>query len=144
VAQVFREFGHVPVDRGDPLAAASTIDTDVAMLAAGKAVGIYPEGTRSPNGRPYRFRTGLARLALRSGEPVIPVGLVGTGQALIPVSAAGTAAPSRCTSVRPWTSPDGQPTNDHRRSSARSPKPCARQSSDYPASRSVEPHVWTT
>jgi len=84
VARTFREFGHVPVDRGDTHAAASTIQTGVALLADGKALGIYPEGTRSPDGRLHRFRTGVARLALRSGAPVIPVGLVGTGHVLMP------------------------------------------------------------
>src|ERR1700712_3495258 len=74
----FREFGHVPVDRSNPRAAASTIDVGVQLLAAGKALGIYPEGTRSPDGRLHKFRTGVARLALRSGAPVVPVGLVGT------------------------------------------------------------------
>ncbi|MEO9221085.1 MAG: lysophospholipid acyltransferase family protein, partial [Mycobacteriaceae bacterium] len=82
VARVFREFGHVPVDRDDPRAAAATIGTGVDLLAMGKALGIYPEGTRSPDGRLYRFRTGVARLALRSGAPVIPVGLVGTAAVL--------------------------------------------------------------
>ena len=80
MAPVFREFGHVPVDRADTQAAASTIQTGVELLADGKALGIYPEGTRSPGGRLHRFRTGVARLALRSGAPVIPVGLLGTGQ----------------------------------------------------------------
>jgi 1-acyl-sn-glycerol-3-phosphate acyltransferase len=83
VARVFREFGHVPVDRGDTHAAASTIRTGVELLAEGKALGIYPEGTRSPDGRLHKFHTGVARLALRSGAPVIPVGLVGTGAVLI-------------------------------------------------------------
>jgi 1-acyl-sn-glycerol-3-phosphate acyltransferase len=83
VARVFREFGHVPVDRADTRAAATTIQTGVELLADGKALGIYPEGTRSPDGRLYKFRTGVARLALRSGAPVIPVGLVGTDQVLI-------------------------------------------------------------
>ena len=67
VARVFREFGHIPVDRADPRAAADTIGTGVDLLAEGKALGIYPEGTSSPDGRLYRFRTGVARLALRSG-----------------------------------------------------------------------------
>jgi 1-acyl-sn-glycerol-3-phosphate acyltransferase len=83
VSRLFREFGHVPVDRADTHAAASTIQTGVDLLADGKALGIYPEGTRSPDGRLHKFRTGVARLALRSGAPVIPVGLVGTGQVLI-------------------------------------------------------------
>ncbi|HEY2044834.1 MAG TPA: lysophospholipid acyltransferase family protein [Jatrophihabitans sp.] len=77
-ASVFRGLGQVPVDRSDPRAAASSIDVGVEVLAAGKALGIYPEGTRSPDGRMHKFRTGVARVALRSGAPVIPVGLIGT------------------------------------------------------------------
>jgi 1-acyl-sn-glycerol-3-phosphate acyltransferase len=83
VASVFREFGHIPVDRADTHAAATTIQTGADLLARGVALGIYPEGTRSPDGRLHKFRTGVARLALRSGSPVIPVGLVGTDQVLI-------------------------------------------------------------
>ncbi len=83
VARAFREFGHVPVDRSDTHAAASTIQIGVELLAEGKALGIYPEGTRSPDGRLYKFRTGVARLALRSGVPVIPVGVIGTDKVLI-------------------------------------------------------------
>ncbi|MGX7679793.1 lysophospholipid acyltransferase family protein [Jatrophihabitans sp. DSM 45814] len=82
-AALFREFGHVPVERSDPRAAASTIDVGAELLLAGKALGIFPEGTRSPDGRLHKFRTGVARLALRTGAPVIPVGLVGTDRVLI-------------------------------------------------------------
>jgi len=82
IAWVFTEFGLVPVDRDNPRAAASTIDVGADLLAAGKLLGIYPEGTRSPDGRLHKFRTGVARLALRTGAPVIPVGLVGTDQVL--------------------------------------------------------------
>ena len=81
-AWVFTEFGLVPVDRDNPRAAAATIDTGAELLAAGKLLGIYPEGTRSPDGRLHKFRTGAARLALRTGAPVIPVGLVGTDRVL--------------------------------------------------------------
>ena len=83
VARTFREFGHVPVDRADAQAAASTIAVGTRLLGQGSALGIYPEGTRSPDGRLHRFRTGVARLALNSGAPVIPVGLVGTDRVLI-------------------------------------------------------------
>jgi 1-acyl-sn-glycerol-3-phosphate acyltransferase len=82
-AWFFRELGHVPVDRDNPRAAATTIDVGVELLAQDKALGIYPEGTRSPDGRLHKFRTGVARLALRSGAPVIPVGLIGTDKVLI-------------------------------------------------------------
>jgi 1-acyl-sn-glycerol-3-phosphate acyltransferase len=75
---MFRGLGQVPVDRGDTRSAAASLDVGVEVLRAGQALGIYPEGTRSPDGRLYKFRTGVARLALRSGVPVVPVGLVGT------------------------------------------------------------------
>jgi 1-acyl-sn-glycerol-3-phosphate acyltransferase len=93
MARLFREFGHVPVDRNDTRAAASTIEIGVELLAAGKALGIYPEGTRSPDGRLHKFRTGVARLALRSGAPVIPVGLVGTDRVLLPADRRWHRAP---------------------------------------------------
>jgi 1-acyl-sn-glycerol-3-phosphate acyltransferase len=78
MASVFRGMGQLPVERGDTRSAASVVDIGVEELALGKALGIFPEGTRSPDGRLYRFRTGVARLALRSGAPVVPVGMVGT------------------------------------------------------------------
>jgi 1-acyl-sn-glycerol-3-phosphate acyltransferase len=78
MAWFFRSCGHVPVERADTRAAASVIDIGVDVLRDGRALGIFPEGTRSPDGRLYKFRTGVARVALRSGAPVIPVGLVGT------------------------------------------------------------------
>jgi 1-acyl-sn-glycerol-3-phosphate acyltransferase len=74
----FRGLGQVPVERRDTRSAAASIDVGVDVLREGKALGIYPEGTRSPDGRLYRFRTGVARLAIRSAAPVVPVGLVGT------------------------------------------------------------------
>jgi 1-acyl-sn-glycerol-3-phosphate acyltransferase len=78
MAAFFHGMGQVPVARTDTRSAAAVIDIGVEVLAGGAALGIYPEGTRSPDGRLYRFRTGVARVALRSGAPVIPVGLVGT------------------------------------------------------------------
>lgn len=83
-AKFFRELGHIPVERDDARAAAATITIGANLLADGRVLGIFPEGTRSPDGRLHRFRTGVARLALRSGAPVVPVGLVGTDDMLKP------------------------------------------------------------
>ena len=78
MAAFFRGMGQVPVERGDMRSAAAVIDVGVEVLTEGKALGIFPEGTRSPDGKLYKFRTGVARLALRTAAPVVPVGLVGT------------------------------------------------------------------
>jgi 1-acyl-sn-glycerol-3-phosphate acyltransferase len=78
MASFFRGMGQVPVARTDVRSAAAVIDTGVEVLDEGRALGIFPEGTRSPDGQLHKFRTGVARLAIRSGAPVVPVGLVGT------------------------------------------------------------------
>jgi len=78
MAAVFTGLGQVPVERADTRSAAGVIDIGVDLLRSGGALGIFPEGTRSPDGQLHKFRTGVARLALRSGAPVIPVGLIGT------------------------------------------------------------------
>jgi len=78
MAAFFHGMGQVPVERGDTRSAAAVIDVGLDVLAEGRALGIFPEGTRSPDGRLYKFRTGVARIAIRSGAPVVPVGLVGT------------------------------------------------------------------
>jgi 1-acyl-sn-glycerol-3-phosphate acyltransferase len=74
----FEGMGMLPVDRDDSKAAIASLDTALAVLGRGEAFGIYPEGTRSRDGRLYRGRTGVAHLALTAGVPVVPVGLVGT------------------------------------------------------------------
>ena len=68
----------LPVDRDDSRAALASLDTALEVLGRGEAFGIYPEGTRSRDGRLYRGRTGVAHLALTAGCPIVPVGLVGT------------------------------------------------------------------
>jgi 1-acyl-sn-glycerol-3-phosphate acyltransferase len=82
----FTTLGHVPVERADTRAAASVVDVGVQVLDQGRALGIFPEGTRSPDGRLYKFRTGVARVALRSGAPVVPVGVRGTREVQPPGS----------------------------------------------------------
>jgi 1-acyl-sn-glycerol-3-phosphate acyltransferase len=74
----FGGLGMLPVDRDDSRAALASLDTALAVLGRGEAFGIYPEGTRSRDGRLYRGRTGVAHLALTAGVPVVPVGLCGT------------------------------------------------------------------
>lgn len=75
----FEGLGMLPVDRDDSKAALASLDTALGVLDRGEAFGIYPEGTRSRDGRLYRGRTGVAHLALSSGAPIVPVGLRGTG-----------------------------------------------------------------
>ena len=78
LARVLRFLPTVPVDtRGGPDAHHS-LDAVIDILRAGGMVGIFPEGTRSPDGRLYRFHTGVARLALASGALVVPMGCVNT------------------------------------------------------------------
>ena len=80
MAAFFGGLGLVPVDRDSTHAAAASIDVCVGVLNDQRAFGIFPEGTRSPDGRLHKFRTGVARIALRTGAPVVPVGLVGTDE----------------------------------------------------------------
>jgi 1-acyl-sn-glycerol-3-phosphate acyltransferase len=70
--------GQVPIDRADASAADAALRTGVRVLSGGALLGIYPEGTRSPDGRLYRGKTGVARMALEAGVPVIPVAMIGT------------------------------------------------------------------
>ncbi|MDG4832748.1 lysophospholipid acyltransferase family protein [Solwaraspora sp. WMMD1047] len=71
-------LGAIRVERAGGRAALSAFDGAVPVLRGGDLVVIYPEGTRSPDGRLYRGRTGVARLAMAAGVPVIPVGMIGT------------------------------------------------------------------
>jgi 1-acyl-sn-glycerol-3-phosphate acyltransferase len=78
MAAFMRGLGAIQVDRSGGRAALHALDAAIPALRAGDLVGVYPEGTRSPDGRLYRGRTGAARLALLAGVPVVPVGVVGT------------------------------------------------------------------
>jgi 1-acyl-sn-glycerol-3-phosphate acyltransferase len=73
VKMFFVWTGTIPVDRAGGRAARAALDTQLRVLREGSIAGIYPEGTRSPDGRLYRGKTGVARLALESGAPVVPV-----------------------------------------------------------------------
>ena len=74
----FSSLGSVPVRRDGHRESVSVLESALAVLDEGRAFGIYPEGTRSRDGRLYRGRTGVGWLALTSGAPVVPVGLCGT------------------------------------------------------------------
>jgi len=84
--EFFYAVGAFPVQRGAGQAALDALEQQKRMLAAGWSTALYPEGTRSLDGRLYKGRTGIAFLALQSGAPVIPVGLVGTNE-IMPVGA---------------------------------------------------------
>ena len=77
-AWFYTAAGQVPIDRANADAAQAALETAQRLLNAGKLLGMYPEGTRSPDGRLYKGKSGLARLALETGVPVIPVAMVGT------------------------------------------------------------------
>ena len=74
----FIALGQVPVDRSGGRRSEAALITGLKVLAEGDCLGIYPEGTRSPDGRLYKGRTGIARLAIESGAPVIPVAMSNT------------------------------------------------------------------
>ncbi len=85
-AWFFRACGQIPMRREGGSASERALAAARDVLGAGDVLGIYPEGTRSPDGRLYRGHTGVARLALGSKVPVVPVGLVGTTEVQHPGS----------------------------------------------------------
>ncbi|MCW2709559.1 MAG: 1-acyl-sn-glycerol-3-phosphate acyltransferase [Frankiales bacterium] len=74
----FSGVGQVPIDRSGGAASDAALRTAKRILADGNLLGLYPEGTRSPDGRLYRGKTGVARMALEAGVPVIPVAMINT------------------------------------------------------------------
>ncbi|MER0444328.1 lysophospholipid acyltransferase family protein [Streptomyces sp. Edi4] len=80
-AAFFRALGQIPVDRSGKEAARAALDTALQVLDGGSALGVFPEGTRSHDGRLYKGKVGVAAMALRSGAPVVPVAIIGTFEA---------------------------------------------------------------
>lgn len=99
--QFFTGAGQIPIDRSSGTAARAALETGKQVLASGGLLGFYPEGTRSPDGRLYRGKTGIARTALETGAPVIPVALSGTDR----VQPIGKLLPR----IRPITVTFGKP-----------------------------------
>jgi 1-acyl-sn-glycerol-3-phosphate acyltransferase len=97
----FAGTGTIPVDRSGGKAAQAALDTLLRVLKDGGVAGIYPEGTRSPDGRLYRGKTGVARLALESGALVVPVALLNTDE----IQPTGTLIPK----IKPVRIRFGQP-----------------------------------
>ena len=80
-AAFFKGAGQLSVDRSGGRAGQAAVNSGLKVLRRGELLGIYPEGTRSPDGRLYRGRTGVARMALQAGCPVLPVAMIGTDKA---------------------------------------------------------------
>lgn len=74
----FSGMGQIPIDRSSGTAAQAALDTGIRLLREGHLLGIYPEGTRSPDGRLYKGKTGMARMVLEAGVPVVPVAMFDT------------------------------------------------------------------
>jgi 1-acyl-sn-glycerol-3-phosphate acyltransferase len=80
-AWIFRALGQIPIRRGSGSASAGALLAAKSVLDGGGVFGIYPEGTRSPDGRLYRGHTGIARLVLQTGAPVVAAAMIGTKEA---------------------------------------------------------------
>jgi len=85
----FKGTGQLPIDRSGGKASEASLNTGLQVLGRGDLLGIYPEGTRSPDGKLYRGRTGIARMALEAHVPVVPVVMVDT-DTMMPI---GTTIP---------------------------------------------------
>ncbi|HEX3750624.1 MAG TPA: lysophospholipid acyltransferase family protein [Streptosporangiaceae bacterium] len=114
MGRYLRATGQIPVDRDGARAAQATLEAALALLRQGQLFGIYPEGTRSPDGRLYRGRPGVGWLALNSGLPVIPVAMIGTDRVLPPGHSVPRLGKVRIKIGKPLTfrtepGPDGRP-----------------------------------
>jgi 1-acyl-sn-glycerol-3-phosphate acyltransferase len=74
----FKGTGQLPIDRSGGKASEAALNTGLGVLAQSQLLGIYPEGTRSPDGRLFRGRTGIARMVLEAKVPVFPVAMIDT------------------------------------------------------------------
>ncbi|MGQ4422537.1 lysophospholipid acyltransferase family protein, partial [Streptomyces violaceoruber] len=111
MAWFFTGVGMVPVDRDGGRGGVAALMTGRRILEEGHVFGIYPEGTRSPDGRLYRGRTGIARLTLMTGAPVVPFAVIGTDK--LQPGGAGLPRPGRVTGrgeqgARPFGPPGEQ------------------------------------
>lgn len=82
VANFLRGVGQIPIDRSGGAASSDSLNSGLNALSEGKALGIYPEGTRSPTGNLYRGKTGIARMVLAAGVTVVPISVSGTNKIL--------------------------------------------------------------
>jgi 1-acyl-sn-glycerol-3-phosphate acyltransferase len=82
----FKGTGQIPIDRSGGKASEDSLNTGLRVLASGELLGIYPEGTRSPDHKMYRGRTGIARMVLEARVPIVPVAMIDT-QELMPTGA---------------------------------------------------------
>ncbi len=79
VTRVFmKATGQLPIDRSGGKASEASLNTGLRVLGGGDLLGIYPEGTRSPDGKMYRGRTGVARMVLEAGVPIVPIAMIDT------------------------------------------------------------------
>ena len=129
---VFPAIGMIPIDRSGGDASQRALDAAAGVLEAGELFGIYPEGTRARDGKLHKGHTGLARLALRTGAPIVPVGIIGTD--VVQPPDAKFPKPFRRVHIRfgrpdlgravrgPGRRPHA-PASDHRRGHVRDPQP---------------------
>ncbi|WP_245598565.1 lysophospholipid acyltransferase family protein [Glycomyces arizonensis] len=82
ISKTVKALGQVAVDRSGGRRSAASLEPSMKVLEEGRVFAIFPEGTRSPDGRLYRGKPGVARLALATGAPVVPVGMIGTEKVL--------------------------------------------------------------